>query len=96
MALTLCVLLTAEPGNEARLVEYEDRVLPLLGRHGARLVARVRAVDPHDAPQEVHLIEFPSEAALAQYLDDPDRVALDDLRRQGIAGTQVLRVEVVT
>jgi uncharacterized protein (DUF1330 family) len=96
MALTLCVLLTAKPGNEARLVEYEDQVLALLGRHGARLLQRVRAIDPQDAPQEVHLIEFPSEAALQEYMDDPARLALTDLREQGIAGTEVLRVEVVT
>lgn len=95
MALTLCVLLTATPGNEAVLAEYEDRVLPLLEHHGGRLLQRVRAVDPRDAPYEVHLIELPSEAALQDYLDDPARLAMSDLRDQGIASTQVLRVEVV-
>ena len=96
MSLTLCVLLTAKPGREARLVEYEDKVLALLGRHGGRLLQRVRSVDPHDVPQEVQLIEFPSEVSLQQYMDDPARLALNDLREQGIAGTEVLRVEVVT
>lgn len=93
--LTLCVLLTAQPGKEAILVEYEDRVLPLLERHGGRLVQRVRAVDPGDAPHEVHLIELPSEAALEAYLDDPARQTLRELRDRGIAETQVLRVNQV-
>jgi uncharacterized protein (DUF1330 family) len=96
MAVTLCVLLTAQPGAVAGLVEYEDRVLELLEVHGASLLSRVRTVDPHDAPHEVHVIEFPSEAALQQYMDDPARLALADLRDQVIASTEVLRVDVIT
>jgi uncharacterized protein (DUF1330 family) len=96
MPVTLCVLLTAAPGNIARLVEYEDQVLELLGVHGAKLLSRVRTIDSHDAPQEVQVIEFPSEAVLQQYMDDPARLALADLRDQAIANTEVLRVEVVT
>jgi uncharacterized protein (DUF1330 family) len=96
MPVTLCVLLTAAPGNIGRLVEYEDQVLELLGIHGARLLSRVRTIDSHDAPQEVHVIEFPSEAALQQYMDDPARLALTELRDQAIASTEVLRVEVVS
>ncbi|MGZ4735550.1 MAG: DUF1330 domain-containing protein [Acidimicrobiia bacterium] len=96
MTVTLCVLLTAAPGQEPRLVEYEDQVLELLGAHGARLLQRVRTVDPHDTPHEVHVIEFPSEAALQQYMDDPARLTLTDLRDRAIATTEVLRVDVVT
>ena len=96
MAVTLCVLLTAVPGHERDLVEYEDQVLELLAAHGANLVTRVRTVDPHDAPHEVHVIEFPSEASLQRYMDDPARLALSELRDRAIASTEVLRVDVVT
>jgi uncharacterized protein (DUF1330 family) len=96
MPVTLCVLLTAAPGNDQLLVDYEDQVLGLLAAHGARLLQRVRTIDPHDTPNEVHVIEFPSEAALQQYMDDPARLALTELRDEAIAGTEVLRVEVVT
>jgi uncharacterized protein (DUF1330 family) len=95
MAVTLCVLLTAAPGHERELAEYEDQVLGLLAAHGAKLLSRVRTVDPHDAPHEVHVIEFPSDAALQQYLDDPARIALTELRDRAIASTEVLRVDVV-
>jgi uncharacterized protein (DUF1330 family) len=95
MAVTLCVLLTAVPGNEAGLVEYEDRVLGLLAAHGAQLRQRVRSVDSTEPPYEVQIIEFATEAALEGYMADPARVALGDLRDQVIASTQVLRVEVV-
>lgn len=95
MSLTLCVLLTATPGNAALLAEYEDRVLELLLAHGARVLQRVRAIDPRSQPLEVHVLEFPSEEALEDYMQDPDRVALSELRDRAIAHTDLLRVEVV-
>ena len=35
MPFVLCVLLWSVPGQEPRLIEYEDRVLALLAAHGA-------------------------------------------------------------
>jgi uncharacterized protein (DUF1330 family) len=94
--VTLCVLLTATPGGEARLVEYEDRVLALLPAHGARVLQRVRVAERGDGPHEVHLLEFPSESALDAYLQDPARLALADQRDEAIARTELLRVTVVS
>lgn len=95
MPLTLCVLLSPVPGGARRLAEYEDRVLALLPAHGARLLSRVRAEDPESEPLEVHVIEFPTEAALEDYLADPAREALRELRDAAIATTEILRVRVV-
>lgn len=50
--------------------EYERRVLPLLGDHGARLTRRLETAD---RTIEVHLVEFSSPAAFAAYRDDPRR-----------------------
>lgn len=93
MALLLCVLLTAVPGSEQQLIEYEDQVLALLPAHGARVVQRVRATEDPSEPFEVHLLEFPSEDALDAYMHDPARVALQDLRDRAIAHTHVIPVE---
>jgi uncharacterized protein (DUF1330 family) len=93
--VTLCVLLTATAGNAAGLAEYEDTVLALLPAHGARVRERLRVVDRGDGPHEVHVLEFPSEAALDAYLADPARVALSERRDAAIAATELLRVEVV-
>ena len=95
MPLTLLVQLWAVPGNELLLVEYEDRVLRRLAPHGARILQRVRAIDPLDGPLETHVLEFPSEAALDHYMADPERLALSDLRDRAIARTALARVEVV-
>ena len=93
MPVLLCVLLWAAPGEHEALVEYEDRVLRLLAAHRARVLTRVRAVEGQ--PDEVQLLEFPSEDALAAFLDDPARVELAGLRERGITRAEVLRVEFV-
>jgi hypothetical protein len=93
--VTLCVLLTASAGNETGLAEYEDTVLALLPAHGASVRERLRVVDPGAGPHEVHVLEFPSEAALDAYLSDPARVALSDRRDAVIAATELLRVVAV-
>lgn len=94
MTLRLCALLWPTDGGEADLRRYEDAVLPLLGEHDGRLLARetvARADD--DDPLEVHLIEFKDRSALEGYLADPRRLALEDQRITAVARTQVLRLE---
>ena len=96
MPITLCVLLWPVAGHEQLLIDYEDQVLLLLPAHGARLLTRVRTKDAQEGePLEVHVLEFPSEQALADYLDDPQRAALASVRERVITRTQLLRVEPV-
>ncbi len=95
MAVTLCVLLWAVPDREQELVDYEDRVLPLLGDHDGRLTSRVRAIEAADGPFEVHTIEFASEIAFEGYMSDPARAAMAAERDAAIARTEVIRVETV-
>ena len=97
MALTLLVQLWAKPGCEQLLVDYEDQVLARLETYGAKILQRVRTADAGDAdgPFEAHVLEFPSEAALDEYMADPHRVALSDLRDRAIARTDLRRVTVV-
>ena len=42
MPRTLCVLLWAQPGAQAALSAYEDRVLRLVPDHGGRVLQRGR------------------------------------------------------
>jgi uncharacterized protein (DUF1330 family) len=91
MAITICVLLSAVPGLEASLQEYEDRVLELLAAHEARVIARLRALD--GPLTEVQLLEFASEQSLAEFQGDPRRLDLAELREASIESTTVIRVE---
>jgi len=49
---------------------YEDQVIPLQAEHGAVLERRVRTAD---GTTEVHLVRFPSQAAVDAYMADPRR-----------------------
>jgi uncharacterized protein (DUF1330 family) len=96
MSVTLCVLLWAWAGREAELVEYEDAVLPFVADHGGAVLHRARTHGERDEPNEVHLIQFPSETALDDYIKDPRRAALAGVRDQAIERTQLLRVDIVS
>jgi len=91
----LCVLLWAHPGRAAALAAYEDRVLALFGSHGGVVVRRgpVTGGAAAGAPDEIQLLEFPSEAALDAYMNDPRRLALAAERDAAIARTDVHRFE---
>ena len=51
---------------------YEARVLGLLGKHGATLETRCRALDDS---REFHLLRFPDGVAREAYRSDPARLA---------------------
>jgi uncharacterized protein (DUF1330 family) len=86
-------MLWATPGGRQRLAGYEDRVLRLLGSHEGRLLIRASSLEGE--PAEVQILEFPSEAALVAFQNDPERLALAKLRADAVARTEILRVAVV-
>lgn len=87
------MLLWPVEGRDDELTAYEDDVLALLGRHGARVVARARnARVTDDQPLEVQLIELPDEAALLSFMADPDRAAMADRRDRCVARTEMMPV----
>jgi uncharacterized protein (DUF1330 family) len=95
MNVTLCVLLWAQPGAGDGLIAYEDRVLGLVSGHGGRVLQRARSNGANGQPLEVQLLEFPSTAALDDYMTDGRRLALADERDRAIARTQVIVVELI-
>ena len=95
MSLTLCVLLWAQPGAADALVAYEDRVLDLVPGHGGRVLQRARSNGTDGQPLEIQLLEFPSTAALDDYMKDGRRLSLSDERDRAIARTHVIDVELI-
>ncbi len=93
MSLHLCVLLWPNAGTEQALVAYEDRVLELMGDHGARVLQRARTDGADGAPLEIQILEFPSQEALEGYMGDERRIALAAERDAAIARTDVLEVD---
>ncbi len=95
MSVTLCVLLWAQPGAGDDLIAYEDRVLGLVPGHGGQVLQRARSNGASGQPLEIQLLEFPSAAALDEYMTDGRRLALADERDRAIARTQVIEVELI-
>ncbi|MEI9907360.1 MAG: DUF1330 domain-containing protein [Actinomycetota bacterium] len=92
MAITLCVLLWVKDGQEELFESYEDKALEIATRHGGITVSRVRRTEGSEAPYEVQILQFPSDASLKEFMDDPARSELSEMRERSIAKTEVIRV----
>ncbi len=95
IAVNICVQLWPKPGQEEALIEFENQVLALIPKHGGRVLQRVRRSEKGDEALEVHVISFPNSVSYAAYLEDPERLALGDLRDRAIARTVVMNVDLV-
>jgi len=90
--LTLALVVDHPPDAVEPFVAYEQRVLPLLARHGGRLDRRFRTADGRT---EIHLLSFADRSGYDAYLVDPDRAEaghlLDglDLQRRLLEVTEV-------
>jgi uncharacterized protein (DUF1330 family) len=81
-ALTLVLIARIPPSGVEAFQAYEDQVLPLLNEHGGRLQRRLRN---EPGTVELHIVSFPSEAALQNYRSDPRRAAATHLLERSSA-----------
>ena len=86
--LTLCILLWANEGCRDDLAVYEDRVLRLVQEHAGTVVSRIRTTGSDNGPDEIQILRFPHDDALASYLADPRRTALLVERARVVARTE--------
>jgi uncharacterized protein (DUF1330 family) len=91
--VTLCVLLWSRPGAEKGLIAYEDRVLGIVADHGGTVLQRARSAGDGGQPLEVQILEFPSRAALGDFMADGRRQAMAAERDRVVARTEVIDVE---
>lgn len=68
--LTLVIIADVSPEAVTAFLDYEQKVLTLLPRHGGRLERRLRS---RDGSAEVHVISFASRSGYQTYLADPER-----------------------
>jgi hypothetical protein len=91
--MTLCAILRVPADGVAAFREYEDAVLPLLRDHNGILQRRLRA---EDGRTEIHVLWFPSEAALNAYRADPRRAAHAGLFEMSGATAEAMMVSDIT
>jgi hypothetical protein len=85
----LAVLIDIPPEDAAIVMTYEDAVLPLLNRHGGRLLRRLRAVDQS---AELQIISFDSHEGQEAFATDPSRLQLMRLLQGRLLRQQVFEV----
>lgn len=86
------------PSMSERAAAYEDAVLPLLDRYGARVLYRGRRAEGEDParPFEIHLLWFPDQHAFDGYLVDKRRRALLDEFGEVFSHKQVVRMDTIS
>lgn len=95
--LYLTQLVYLHPGQEAAFEEFESQVIPLMSKYGGELVGRMKPgvgtwVDGiMAAPDEVHVVRFPDEAAFQAFAADPLRQELLPLKEQAIREVILIR-----
>jgi uncharacterized protein (DUF1330 family) len=75
------------PGQENAFNEFEDSVLALLPTHKGKLLLRTKtigSVGEFPAPDEIHIVEFESEADFHAYVMDPRRQQILHKKEQAI------------
>ena len=86
--LTICILLWANEGCRDDLTAYEDQVLLIVQEHAGTVVFRIRTTGSDNGPDEIQVLQFPHDDALANYLADPRRTALAAERDRVVARTE--------
>lgn len=94
MAITLCVMLWARPGQDDALVAYEDKVLELVPEHGGRVLQRARSDGADGHPLEIQYLQFPHQDSIDAYLADDRRLGLAGERDAAIERTTMMPVTI--
>jgi hypothetical protein len=89
----LVVSLWLKGDDVAGFEAFERAAAEIMAKHSGRIEHVVRRAEPGDGPFEVHIVTFPSEAALGAYRDDSRLKDLSGLRERVIARTEIWRGE---
>ena len=90
MMLYYTQLIYIQKDRETIFHDFEDKVLPLLERHGGELIYRVRPDKKNviacvgELPYEVHLVAFQNRRGFEAYRDDPERLKSMPLKNESV------------
>jgi uncharacterized protein (DUF1330 family) len=90
-------LIFVKDGQERVFHDFEEKVLPLLKKHGGNLIYRARPTEncvietAVNLPYEIHIVTFDTRAGFEAYLNDNERIKFLSLKELSVA--KVLLVE---
>ncbi|WP_067831895.1 DUF1330 domain-containing protein [Actinomadura kijaniata] len=86
------MVIDIEPADAARMSEYTAGSLPVLERHGGRVIAfdpQARPLEGGWTPHQMIIVEFPSKDAISAYLDSPEYRPWKTIRQAHSRGRSV-------
>jgi len=91
--ITLIVALFIHPNRHAEFESFETQAAQIMSRVGGRIERRIACSNKDDAsaPDEVHLVTFPSADSYNRYRESSELQALASLRAVAIRKTVVWR-----
>lgn len=86
-------VLYVNEGGEERLRNFEKWTIPILTRHGGRLLLLSKVDKKHPenvsdtgmgTPDEIHLLSFPDRTNFLDYMRDPERTEMLHLKENSV------------
>jgi hypothetical protein len=82
----------AYPGLEADLSRYIDSVVDLETEHGGTVRYRGLTDGSDDQPLEIHILEFPNDDMVDNFMGDKRRVTMGPERERVIAKMEIMQM----
>ncbi len=85
------ILVTLDVKDFDLLTTFENKAAEIMRSHGGDIIRAFETFRNEDGSgQEIHLLEFPNDAAFAAYRSDPQLLELAEIRNKAITSTNVV------
>ena len=87
-------------GMENSFELFEEKVIPLLGKHNGKLLYRIRPnkdsiIDGIDKPYEIHIVEFQTKSDFESYANDKERLKHIKLKDQSVEKIKLIEGKLI-
>ena len=87
-------------GMENSFNLFEEKVIPLLGKHKGKLLYRIRPnkdsiIEGIDKPYEIHILEFQTKSDFESYSNDKERLKHLNLKDQSVEKIQLIEGKLI-
>ena len=87
-------------GMENSFNLFEEKVIPLLGKHKGKLLYRIRPnkdsiIEGIDKPYEIHILEFQTKSDFESYANDKERLKHLNLKDQSVEKIQLIEGKLI-
>lgn len=86
------ILVTLEVKNFDSLTLFETKAAEIMRSHGGHIISAFETIrNEDDSGQEVHVLEFPNDAAFAEYRADSQLLEHTELRDKAIISINIVK-----